>query len=302
MQGTKEKTAGLFLLTRQNDYQRLQETAAVAAARRLGIRLSVHFSENDARVQTEQVYAFVHDQPSGSVVIAEAVSDATLEQAARHAARAGIGWIALNRTVAYLNTLRLEFPSLAFGVVTADQKEIGRIQGRQFEALLRGKGTVLYVSGPVGASAAVDRLAGVKEMIDGSAIKYHVVHGDWTERGGELAVAGFFRGAGVNASIQAVGCQNDAMAAGALRALSAISNRPDLARMQVTGVDGNPNYGVPMVDRNRIAATVVMPAVAGQAVELVHESWQTGTSPPAMLQLPVRPYPEIGSLTLRAAR
>ncbi len=219
----KEKAAGLFLLTRQNDYQRLQETAAVAAAHQLGVPIVVHFSENEVRVQTEQIYAFVHAHPAGSVVIVEAVSDATLEQAARHAARAGIGWILLNRTAAYMNSLRLEFPLLAFGVVTADNKEIGRIQGRQFESLLRGKGTVLYVSGPVGASAATDRLSGMKETIEGSAIKYHVVHGDWTERGGELAVAGFLRNGGANASIQAVGCQNDAMAAGALRALSAAS-------------------------------------------------------------------------------
>ena len=75
-----------------------------------------------------------------------------------------------------------------------------------------------------------------------------------------------------------------------------------MARIHVTGVDGNPNYGVPMVDRNRLAATIVMPPVAGQAIELVHRVWEGGGSPPPMIKLPVRSYPEMGSLTLRIAR
>ena len=71
----KEKAAGLFLLTRQNDYQRLQETAAMAAAHQLRIPIVVHFSENEVRVQTEQIYGFVHAHPAGSVVIVEVRHD-----------------------------------------------------------------------------------------------------------------------------------------------------------------------------------------------------------------------------------
>jgi len=60
---------------------------------------------------------------------------------------------------------------------------------------------------------------------------------------------------------------------------------------------------VQLVDRHRLAATVVMPAVAGRAIELIHESWTTpGFSPPALEQLSVRSYPGLGSITLRAAR
>ena len=301
----KDKTAGLFLLTRQNDYQRLQETAAVAMAQHLKLPLEVHLAENDARVQAQAVYAFIHAHPAGSAVLIEPVNDSAVEQAARHAALAGMGWILLNRTNGYLHALRLEFPSLPIGAVTADQKEIGRIQGKQFEALLRGKGTVLYVCGPAGASAATDRLAGMREVIDTTSIRHVAIFGDWTEQGAEKAVSSWLKGTGANTPIQLVGCQNDAMAAGALRALAsaAILDRPGLAQTPVTGVDGNPQFGVELVDRKRIAATVVMPPVAGQAVELVHGAWhKPDFSVPLVMRLPVRSYPEIGSVTLRAAR
>jgi len=303
--GMKDKTAGLFLLTRQNDYQRLQETAAVAMAQHLKLPLEVHFAENDARVQAQAVYGFIHAHPAGSAVIIEPVNDAAIEQMARHAVRAGIGWLLLNRTNGYMHALRLEFPSLPIGTVTADQKEIGRIQAKQFEALLRGKGTVLYVCGPTGASAASDRLAGMREVLDTTQIRHVPTHGDWTEQGAEKAVSTWLRGAGASTPIHLVGCQNDAMAAGALRALAsaAILGRPGLAQTPVTGVDGNPQFGVDLVDRKRLAATVVMPPVAGQAIELIYGAWhKPDFSLPAVVRLPVRSYPEIGSVTLRAAR
>jgi len=301
----KDKSAGLFLLTRQNDYQRLQETAAVAMARQLKIPLDVYFADNDVRKQTQQIYGFIHAHPVGSMIAVEAVNDEPLEPVARHAALGGLGWLLLNRTADYLIDLRSEFPASAVGSVTADQKEIGRIQGKQFEALLGGKGTVLYVRGPAGASAASDRLAGMKEVLRGTLIKYQIIHGDWTEEGGESAVSSWLRSAGPTADFQLIGCQNDAMAAGALRAWAGavILNRGNLTRTPVTGVDGNPAYGVQLVDRNRLAATVIMPPVAGQAIELIHNVWNTpGFTLPPVVCLPVRSYPEIGSVTLRAAR
>src|SRR5262249_32462871 len=161
--------------------------------------------------------------------------------------------------------------------VTADHKEIGRIQGKQFISLLRGRGGLLYVCGPQGASAANDRLAGMKEVIAGSPIVCHVVHGDWTEKSGEATVSRWLKDLDPATTIQLVGCQNDAMATGALRALpraAAMLGRDDL-RVPVTGVDGTPEHGIPLVDRKRLAATVIMPPAAGHAIELVHQTWTT---------------------------
>jgi ABC-type sugar transport system substrate-binding protein len=279
--------------------------AAVSTAQQLKLPLEVHFAENDAGAQAQAVYAFIHAHPAGSVIMIEPVSDVALEQVGRHAALAGMGWLLLNRTNGYLHALRVEFPSLPIGSVTADHKEIGRIQGRQFEALLHGKGTVLYVCGPATASAASERLAGMREVLDATSIKHVSIFADWTEQGAEKAVSSWLKGAGTSTPVHLIGCQNDAMAAGSLRALAGVGvlDRPGLSEMLVTGVDGNPQFGVPLVDRKRLAATVIMPPVAGHAIELIHGIWNNpDASVPSVTRLAVRSYPDLGSATLRAAR
>ncbi len=300
----KNRTIGLFLLARQNEYQRLQEASATAMAHQLKTPLDVHFSESNAYVQTKQIYDFIHTHPSGSALVVESVVDEALEPVARHAALAGMGWYLLHRIVAYMNHLRREFPALPIGTVTADQKEIGRIQGKHFEALLPGTRNVLYVKGPAGSSIAADRFAGMKEVIERTAIKYHLLRGDWSEDSGEAAVSKWLGETRARTQVQLLGCQNDAMAVGALRAFArgAVSyGLPDLDKVAVTGVDGNPDYGVPLVDRRRLAATVIMPPAAGQAVQMIHEAWTTpGFSPPPIVQLPVRSYPDLALVPMRA--
>ncbi len=298
----KDRTIGLFLLARENEYQRLQEASARETAHQLAAPLDVHFSD-DAYVQTKQIYDFVHDHPAGSALIVESVVDEALAPVARHAAAAGMGWYLLHRIVAYMDQLRREFPSLPIGVVTSDQRQIGRIQGKHFATLLGGEGLVLYVQGPAGSTIAVDRLAGMKEGISTTALKHYLVRGDWSEQSGEAAVAKWLEESPARNQLKLVGCQNDAMAAGALRALAraAIAYKlPELGSLPVTGVDGNPEYGIALVNRHRLAATIVMPPAAGKAVELVHEAWiKPDFVPPALVQLPVHSYPEISALTLR---
>ena len=299
----KDQSIGLFLLTRQNDYQRLQEKDAVTTAHRLKVPLEVHFAENDAYVQAQQIFAFVHSHPAGSALVVEPVGDSALKPAIRHAALAGMSWFLLHRSVAFVSELRREFPATLMSLVAADQKEIGRVQGKQFDMMLGGSGSILYVHGPAASSAATERFAGMKEIIDRTSIKYQMVYGDWTEESGEKAVSSWLFGPGANVSLRLVACQNDAMAVGALRALSrgaAMLGRADLARLEVTGVDGLADHGLQLVDRKRLAATIVMPPVAGRAIELIHQAWTTaGFVPPAVVLAPVRSYPDITRLSVR---
>src|SRR6185503_3799855 len=128
----------LFLITRENDYQRLQEAEAVATAKRLGVPIEVYFGENDPQLQSRQILTFAKNHPAESVVAVEAVDDEALASVAQTVAASQMGWFLLHRSAPYMEELRKAFPDLPMSMVTADQKDIGRIQGKQFVALLQG--------------------------------------------------------------------------------------------------------------------------------------------------------------------
>src|SRR5260221_13460173 len=101
----KEKTAGLFLITRENDYQRFQEAEALAAAGRLGVPIGVYFGENDAKIQARQIDSFAKTHPAESVGAVEAVDDESLAPVAQTAAARHLGGFLLHRTASYMDEL-----------------------------------------------------------------------------------------------------------------------------------------------------------------------------------------------------
>ncbi len=138
------------LLTEGQEYQRLQADDARASAARLGLELELLYADNDPALQLEQLSRPIR-LPDGSrpaAIVAETVSGEGLECVARDAVAAGVGWLILNRDVPYLEALRRARPDLPVALVSTDQEEIGRIQGRQFRTLLPHGGAVLYVQGP----------------------------------------------------------------------------------------------------------------------------------------------------------
>src|SRR4051812_11426944 len=106
-----DRRVGLFLLTRSNDYQRLQEADAVAVARRLKIPLETRFADNNVDTQIEQIGTFIQSCSSSSMAVIEAVDDESLADLAHTAVRAGIGWFLLQRIAQYLRPLRSAFPT-----------------------------------------------------------------------------------------------------------------------------------------------------------------------------------------------
>jgi ABC-type sugar transport system substrate-binding protein len=110
----------------------------------------VLFAENNAVLQIHQLFSRIHvavaERPS--VIVVQSVTGEGLERVARNAVASGIGWILLNRRVGYVEELRRTHPELPIALVTPDQVEIGRIQGRQAQALVPDGGLLLYVARP----------------------------------------------------------------------------------------------------------------------------------------------------------
>jgi len=288
----------LGLLDEGQEFQRMQAEDARSAAGEGGLDVEVLYAENNAVVQIQQLYQVVQVPADRrpSVVIVHTVAGEGLERLARTAVRLGIGWILLNRRVDYLDELRHQQPKLPIGMIGSDNLEIGRIQGRQFQALVPDGGLVLYIRGPADTSAARDRLAGAEEVC-GQRINLKVLEGQWTEASGEDAISQWLHLKFKTSRPRLIGCQNDAMAVGARRALqAAAASHPSLAKVPVTGVDGLPDGGRRHVDQGTLAATVITPSNTGPAIRLVVQTLQGRASFPREQLLTPSSYPELANL------
>jgi ABC-type sugar transport system substrate-binding protein len=280
------------LTTEDQEYQALQGDDAREAGRRLGVDVEVLFAEDNAVLQIQQLFRFVHagegERPA-ALLVHTRVPDG-LERVARNAVQAGIGWILLNRTAPYVEALRRERPAVAVAAVTSDHVEVGRIHARQLVQLCADGAHVLYVQGPADASAARLRLQGLEEALRGRPYELKVVNGEWTAASAEKAIAGWLR-LRTSDLFQptVVVAQNDLMARGARAALERL--RPDWARLPFVGCDGLPKGGRLDVDEGRLAATITMPSCASPAIDLAVKWIRAGAVPPAGTVLAPAPYP-----------
>src|ERR1700675_2322057 len=137
------------LTTSDNDYQIEQALSAEQAAKKLGAQLSIVYADNDAINQSTQILKAIQAAPDDrpDAIIFEPVGGTALPQVARAATSSGIGWAVLNRDANYITELRSSSTAPIFGV-SSDHLEIGRIQGRQFAAMLPHGGSILHIQGP----------------------------------------------------------------------------------------------------------------------------------------------------------
>ncbi len=286
----------LSLTTRDNDYQIEQATAAQETARRLGAEMLILDAQNDASNQSQQILKCVQSPPEQrpAAIIFEPVGTA-LAQVARAAAQAGIGWVVLNREVDYLAEIRRTHNVPAFAIST-NHEDVGRIQGRQMAALLPQGGTALYIQGPSGSDAAQQRTNGMMETKPAN-IQIRAMKAQWTEQSAMQAVNSWLRLAiAKDLGIGLVAAQDDSMALGARKAFEEHTNRDQWLKLPYLGCDGMPNTGQMWVRRGWLAATVVIPANAGQAIEMVAKAIDTKSQPLERSFTTPTSYPPLGAL------
>jgi ABC-type sugar transport system substrate-binding protein len=293
-------TIALCLVDDKNDFQQLLREDAEAAARKAGLRLDVLWSGPDLSGQLNVLQDRLAAPPRPDAILVMAVRDRGIARLAREVARAGVHWLFLNRSEDNLDALRLESPAVAISSVCADEIETGRIQGRIFQALLPAGGKVLYVQGSSRSLAARERTAGVEEVVAGTPIDLVPIEAGWTTEDGRSAVQRWLNIATrANVRLDLVGCQNDLLAAGAIKGLQEVSRelgQPAVAKVPVVGCDGAPSMGQAMVKDGRLLATVVLPRTTATAVELVARVLVGGERPPALVMLKGASMPELGAL------
>jgi ABC-type sugar transport system substrate-binding protein len=297
----------LFLRTFHNDYQDLLRADCLAGANRHAFQLQVFSADDDAEQQVLQIREALElaRQVRPTAFMVSPVRESALLSIAHEVTRAGIGWIVLNRWNDNLLELRGEFPNLPIFAVNPDQNEVGRVQGRQFRALLPQGGELLYIQGPLGTSSSHRRYAGMRDEIAGASIEVVTFNSDWSMEGGASATKEWLRiFAGAPLPLYVVGAQNDEMAMGARKALTEMGDptRRVPNAIRVTGCDGSPSYGRRLVDAGELAATVVIPPVSGRAVDEVASVLATRRSPPAEIVIGVSSHPDLALIAQRAAK
>lgn len=281
---TKKYRIFVSLPTRDNDFQLEQAFSAEQAALKLDIDLSVGFAENDAVTQSTQILKSIQAPPDSrpDAVVFEPVSGDALPRVARAAHAAGIGWAVLNRTPSYIAELRSGKAGPVF-TLSSDHVEIGRIQGRQFAVLLPEGGSVLYIEGPSQSSSAKQRTSGMLETKPPN-IQVRAIKGQWTEESAERAVRSWLKLAtSQKTAVDLIGAQDDSMAMGARKAFEGISDarqRDAWITLPFTGCDGVPKTGQAWVRDGLLAATIYIPPLAGQAVEVLVTAVRNGKQPP----------------------
>ena len=280
------------LTTDDNDYQLEQAQSAEQAAHKLCVEAQIIYADNDAITQSTQILKALQsaEEERPDAVIFEPVGGTALPQVARAAVSAGVGWAVLNRDANYIPELRKTSSAPVFSV-SSDHLEIGRIQGRQYAALLPHGGAILYIQGPTENSAAKERTAGMMETKPPN-IHVSLLRAQWTEESSQRSVRSWLKlSTSQRAAIDLIGAQDDSMAIGARKAFQELPNEADQERwlkLPFTGCDGLPKTGQAWVRSGILAATVFVPPNAGQALEMLCQALQQGKKLPEIaLTIPV---------------
>lgn len=302
----KNLTFVIALTNDDNDYQIEQAAAAEETARRLGVNIQIIYAENDAILQSTQLLKIIQSgsSPHPDGIIFEPVGGTGLPQVAAAAAAAGIGWVVLNRDVDYLTELRKAYRVPLFEV-TSDHLEVGRIQGRQLAALLPNGGNILYIQGPTESLAAKQRSMGMHETKPAN-LQIKVIKGNWTEASAHKAISSWLRLSTSQQSVcDAIACQDDSMAIGARKAFQDLTDgalRERWLSVPYLGCDGMPTTGQEWVKSGMLAATVIIPANTGQALEMMVLALQQGAMPPPRTMTVPVSFPALGVLAKTQAK
>jgi ABC-type sugar transport system substrate-binding protein len=278
---------------------------AEQAARRHALQLDVHVAGKDVDRQINQLKVAISAQSSArpELILVSPVREQLLLTLLRSAARAGIHWAFLTRWLDDIPALRREFPEVDIYSVSADQKEIGRLQGRQLDILRGPENELIYLSGPAGTSSARQRAEGIQPELERARGKCQTFYGDWSQESGRAAarrwLAGFPKSQ--RPSFVIIG-QNDNMAVGAREAVAASLDSSRGAELRVIGCDGSFSFGQRLVSQGKLSATVVVPPVSGRAVDAFAQRLAGRGRPNAVETVAVASHPSLEALRTKHVR
>jgi ribose transport system substrate-binding protein len=293
----------ISLTNNDNDYQQEQAVAAEKASRRLGVDVKIIHANNDALTQSQQLLQYVQDSSveRPDAILFEPAGGTAFPQVARAAAGAGIGWVVLNHEPDYIPDLRRTFKVPIFAISSAHE-EIGKIQGKQFAAILPNGGSVLYIEGPPNSPAAKERTRGMNKTKPAN-VQVKSMRGNWTEESAYKTVSSWLRlRTSQETKIDLVGAQDDSMAMGARKAFSEGTDRERWLKLPFTGCDGMPKTGQAWVRNGQLAATIFIRPNTDLAMEMLVAAIKGGAQLPDCKLTEPESVPSLADLAALASK
>jgi ABC-type sugar transport system substrate-binding protein len=289
----------IALITKDNDYQQEQASAAEDAARVLDVDVQIEYADSDPITQSQQLLDVIHS-PHASEYAGIIVEPAggSLTQVARAAVRARLAWVMINREIDTIAVIR-KLSDVPVFSVSSDHEEIGRIQAKQVRKLLPRGGQVLYLQGPPASRVAEQRANGLLEAKPANVSVTILKCPTWTEAGGQQAVTRWLREGALREQIDLVVGQNDLIAIGARNALmdhATSTHSLEFDDLRFTGVDGLPKTGQEWTKRGILAATVVVPPNTAPALQMLVQAARDHVQPPEQTLVTPYSFPELADL------
>lgn len=175
-------------------------------------------------------------------IVLQAVDAAALTPSVTEAEAAGIPVINLN----------LDTVAKHAGIVTMVTRESGRLIADAMVKQMGGKGKVVIIQSPPGASIGVDREAGFREQLKAKYPDVEILaaqNGEWQKEKGMAVMQGYLQ---AYKDINGVYGINDSMAEGAALAAEAAGRLKD---MVIWGNDGEKD-ALTMIEQGKLAGTI----------------------------------------------
>jgi ribose transport system substrate-binding protein len=243
----KTTPIGMILSTLNNPFFVTLKDGAAAQAKKLGYELIVLDSQNDSAKESSNMEDLIQ-QKVGAILVNPVDSDAVVN-AVKAANAAKIPVLTIDRTANGGNVVTH---------IASDNVAGGKMAGEYIAKLLKGKGKVVEIQGTPGASAARDRGKGFDAVIaKNPGIKIVAQQEAGFDRQKGLTVMENILQA--QPEINAIFCQNDEMALGALKAIQSAKRTGII----IVGFDATDD-AVKAVNDGLMAATVAQqPAMIG---------------------------------------
>lgn len=233
-----------------------------AEAQRRGIELKFSDAQQKQENQIKAIRSFIA-QGVDAIVVAPVV-ETGWKPVLTEAKRASIPVVIVDRNV------DVQDSSLFLTRIASDFVEEGRKAARWLMDATDGKCSILELQGTVGATAAIDRMRGFKEVIadyEGARIVRSQT-GEFTRSKGKEVMEAMLKAEKNGAEICAVWAHNDEMAIGAALAVKEAGLDPG-DDILIVSVDAVPDMFKAMADGDANATVELSPHMGGPAFDAI---------------------------------